>query len=139
MKKNRFIAWICVLTCVLTLIVPIFAVDTRASDQIKSYMMDAIVTTGSVNVEFSMNGKYIMDKIGCESIYLYKKVGTRWSYEDSRTEDDTGMSKTSKSSHANTITFSGTAGVDYMVVVTVFAENSAGRDTRSQTFYVTGK
>jgi hypothetical protein len=31
------------------------------------------------------------------------------------------------------------SGVEYRVSVTVFAENSAGRDTRSKTVYVTGK
>ena len=30
-------------------------------------------------------------------------------------------------------------GIRYKVKVTIFAEDSAGRDTRSQTFYVTGQ
>lgn len=139
MKKSRLIAWVCVLTCVMTLIVPAFAVTERASDQIKLYMMDTIVTKGTISIEFSITGKGLTDKLGCESIYLYKKVGTAWVYTDSKGENDDGMSKTNKINHANTITFSGTAGVEYMVVVTVFAENSAGRDTRSETFFVTGK
>ncbi len=49
------------------------------------------------------------------------------------------MSVTKRGHLGNTITFSGTAGVEYMVVVTVFAEDDNARDTRSKTFYVTGQ
>lgn len=31
------------------------------------------------------------------------------------------------------------AGTRYRIEVTIFEENSAGRDTRTQTFYVTGQ
>lgn len=103
------------------------------------YWMDTTATEGAINISFSMTGKVIMDKLGCESIYIYEKVGTAWVYDNGKTENNTGMSATQRGNHGNTITFSGTAGVEYMVVVTLFAENSAGRDTRSQTFYVTGK
>lgn len=139
MKKKRAVALVCTLFCIMSLMTPVFALNTRASDQIKMYWMDTIVTKGAVNVEFSITGKVIMNKLGCESIYLYRKSGSAWVYEDSMKENDTGMSATKKGNHGNTITLSGSAGVEYMVVVTVFAENDAGRDSRSQTFYVTGK
>ena len=139
MKKNREIAFICILACIIALIVPASASSTRASDQIKGYMMDTIVTRGAINIEFSITGKVIMSKIGCESIYIYKKVGTAWIYDDDKTEDDPGMSVTKRGHLGNTITFSGTAGVEYMVVVTVFAEDDNAHDTRSKTFYVTGQ
>lgn len=139
MKKNRLIAFICIFACIMALIIPASASSTRASDQIKAYMMDTIVTEGAINIEFSITGKVIMDKLGCESIYIYKKVGTVWIYDNDKTEDDLGMSVTKRGHLGNTIAFSGTSGIEYKVVVTVFAENSAGRDTRSKTFYVTGK
>ena len=139
MKKHKIITSICALICILSLIIPTSAAITRASDQIRLYWADAVVTKGAINVEFSITGKNIMNKIGCESIYIYKKLDTRWRYVNSKTEDDTGMSKTQKSGHINTIVFNGSAGVEYKVVVTVFAENDAGRDSRSQTFYVTGR
>ena len=66
MKKNREIAFICILACIIALIVPASASSTRASDQIKGYMMDTIVTRGAINIEFSITGKVIMSKIGCE-------------------------------------------------------------------------
>ena len=139
MKKNKITALICTLVFLMTLMIPVFATTARASEQIKLYMMDTIVTKGAVNIEFSITGKAISNKLGCESIYLYEKSGSAWIYEDSRTENDPGMSNVNKGNHANTISLKGIAGVEYKVVVTVFAENDAGRDTRTQTFYVTGK
>lgn len=139
MKRNRAISLILALICIMSLIIPTFAVNTRASDQISIYRMDTIVTEGAINIEFSITGKVIMKKIGCESIYIYKKVGTAWIYDDDKTENDPGMSVTKRGHLGNTITFSGTAGVEYMVVVTVFAEDDNARDTRSKTFYVTGQ
>ena len=137
--KKKVLALLCVVACVITLVVPTFASSDRASDQIRLYWMDTIVTKGAINIEFSITGKIIMNKLGCESIYLYRKSGSVWVYTDSMTENDTGMSATKKGNHGNTITLDGTAGVEYMVVVTVFAEDDAGRDSRSQTFYVTGR
>ncbi len=139
MKTKRVLSSFLVLACLVSLIIPTFAATARASDQIRAYRMDTIVTEGAVNIEFSITGKIIMNKIGCESIYLYRKSGNAWVFVASKKEDDTGMSKTSKVAHGNTISFAGTAGTEYMVVVTVFAEDDAARDTRSQTFYVTGK
>lgn len=139
MKKNRIIALLCALICATTLIVPVIASTERASDQISLYRIDTIATRGAVNVEFTITGKGIANKLGCESIYLYEKSGSAWIYEDSRTENDPGMSNVNKGNHANTISLKGIAGVEYKAVVTVFAENDAGRDTRTQTFYVTGK
>lgn len=139
MRKNRIVALFCALICVITLTIPAVASVERASNQISLYRIDAIATKGAVNVEFTITGKGLSNKLGCESIYLYEKSGSAWIYEDSMTENDPGMSGTNKGNHANTISFSGIAGVEYKVVVTVFAENDAGRDTRTQTFYVTGK
>ncbi len=139
MKRNRVISLLLAFVCIVNLIIPAFAASARASDQIMAYRMDTIVTTGAVNIEFSITGRIIMNKIGCESIYLYRKSGNAWVLAASKKEDDTGMSKTSKVAYGNTISFAGTAGTEYMVVVTVFAEDDAARDTRSRTFYVTGK
>lgn len=139
MKRNKVISLILAFICIMSLTAPVLAINTRASDQISIYRMDTIVTKGAVNIEFSITGKVIMKKLGCESIYLYRKSGSAWVYEDSRTENDIGMSASKKGNHGNTITLDGQAGVEYMVVVTVFAEDDSARDTRSKTFFVTGK
>ena len=54
-------------------------------------------------------------------------------------ENDTGMSRSNTAKYSNMITADCEVGTPYRVEVTIFAEDSAGRDTRSQTFYVTGQ
>lgn len=139
MKKSRIASLFCAVFCIISLAIPAFAVEMRASDQISAYDIGVTTSSGSIDVEFSVMGTGMMDKLGCQSIYVYRKDGTSWVYAGGRTESSTGMSKTNKAGHSNTISLSGTAGTQYRVEVTIFAENSAGRDTRSQTFYVTGK
>ena len=139
MKKKQIISFIMSILCVCLLAIPTFASEVKASDQIRAYSIDATSSAGSLNIKFSITGRTSMDKLGCESIEVYKKFGSSWILSTSFDESDPGMSKSSSIMHANTITCAGVAGVEYKVVVTVFAENSVGRDTRTKTVYVTGK
>ena len=88
MKTKRVLSSFLVLACLVSLIIPTFAATARASDQIRAYRMDTIVTEGAVNIEFSITGKIIMNKIGCESIYLYRKSGNAWVFV-ARSEEHT--------------------------------------------------
>lgn len=138
MKARKLAAFLMSIVCVTMLLVPALAAENRASDQIKQYGMTVTPGSGTLDVEFTITGTNSMNKIGCESIYVYKKVGTSWVYVTSRDEDDEGMSRTNFVTHQNMISIPCTAGIQYKVEVTVFAENSAGRDTRSKTFFLTG-
>lgn len=138
MKKNRLIALIMSCVCVFLLVVPSFAAEARASAQIKLYWMDVTTSPGNIIIQFSITGHTTMKKIGCESIQIDAKWGDSWIPVQSLDEDDEGMSRAGVA-HKNTIYCPGSAGWEYRVVVTLFAENDAGRDTRTQTFYVTGK
>ncbi len=137
MKRTRWISLFLMVALSLSLALPAFATEERASMQIENYEINVTVSRGKINVEFSVDGISKMDKLGCESIYIYKDTSS--TPAGSRLEDDFGMSKTDASSHKNTISLPASAGVKYTVVVTIFAENSDGRDTRQETFSVTGK
>lgn len=139
MKNFRLATLILAVISVCLLTVPAFAAEARASEQIRSYSIDVATTVGSINTKFSVTGNGIMDKVGCESIKVYEKSGSSWILTESLDEDDAGMSRSNYQAHINTIYCDGESSVDYKVVVTVFAENSAGRDTRSKTVYVTGR
>lgn len=136
MYKKKLFAVLMACVCLFVLSVPAFAVESRASDQIRIYSMGATTNKGSIEVSFEVYGKTKMNKLGCQSISVYEKSGSKWVLVESYDEDDVGMSKTSSSAHMNTIYCDMSSGKEYQVVVTVFAENSAGRDTRSDTFYV---
>lgn len=96
-------------------------------------------TAGTLNVKFPVLGNVVLDKVGRESIKVYEQSGSRWLLSETWNEDDFGMSRYNVRSYQNTICCDSKSQVEYKVVVTIFGENSAGRDTRSQTFYVTGK
>ena len=120
---------------------PVSAVEARASAQIALYNMKVTPITDALSVYFSVTGPGVVDKLGCESIYIYQLIDTRWVPipDHYRDEDDTGMSSKNTYDHTNSIRFSSERDVPYKVVVTIFSENSKGRDTRSETFYVIGK
>ena len=137
--KKRTIAFIMAMIC-LCMTVSASAVGARrASSKIYDSSIQVMASGGHINIEFYVTGNGTMDKLGCESIEVYEQVGTRWEPAENFYEDDDGMSVTNSLRYRNTISCNAEQGVEYKVEVTVFAENDAGRDTRSQTFYVTGE
>ena len=140
MKRNRILSIILIVASLCLMTVTAFAAEERrASDQIVRYEMQVLPDTGIIGVTFSISGNGIMNKIGCESLKIYEKRGSTWWIIENLDEDDDGMSSTNSIRHRNELAFDGEAGVEYKVEVTLFAENDAGRDTRSKTFYVTGR
>ena len=139
MKRNRFVAMIMAVICICLMIVPAVAVQTRASDQIMKYSVDVTPCGIVLTVRFSVTGTGVKSKLGCESINVYQKSGSSWKLSESWSESDTGTTKKNTTLYVNTITCGGKAGTEYKVVVTIFAEDSAGRDSRTTTTYVTGK
>lgn len=138
MKRKRFISLLMTAVCIFLFAMPAFA-TTKASSQINNYNMTVTPSARTLNINFSIMGNNLMDKIGCESIHVYEKSGSRWALVDSWDEEDSGMSRSNAYSSSNTMYSDSEAGVEYKVVVTVFAEDSNGRDTRTRTIYVTGR
>mgnify|MGYP006912482161 FL=1 len=114
------------------------AAETRASTLIFSHSCVASMETdGEINVTFSITGKKIMSRIGAQSMYFYVKDGNTWTLSKSYGQYSTGMSTTNKVTYDNTITYQGTAGAQYKIVVTLFVKDSEGEtDTRTYTKYV---
>lgn len=78
-----------------------------------------------------------MKQIGVEEIRIYEN-GTR--LVENLSKDDSGMSKKSATSYANTIFFDGVSGTQYRVEVSVFAEDMNGSsDSRSKTVTLTAR
>ena len=129
-----------ILAIVLTtlLVTTAAAAETRASTLIFSHSCVASMETdGEINVTFSITGKKIMSRIGAQSMYFYVKDGNSWTLSKSYGQYSTGMSTTNKVTYDNTITYQGTAGAQYKIVVTLFVKDSEGAtDTRTYTKYV---
>ena len=139
MNQKKVFSFFMALHMTISFCLPTYATDTRASDQLAVYNIQAKTITDQIAVFVAVTGNGTMDKIGCESIDVYKLVGSNWVWTESKTEDDDNMSSTNIHAHADTIYCTGEFAVHYKVVVTIFAENSKGRDTRSETFYLIGK
>ena len=133
MKMKRLISFFCATICMMTMTLQAFA---RASDQLEDYWMEAGTSNGQIYVEFMVAGTGSMDRIGCESIKVYENANGRWDEIESRGEFDSGMSQMNARKHSNTIYIDGEIGGYYKVVVTIFAEDENGRDSREETFYV---
>ena len=135
---KKIISLIFALTLIAILTTTAVAMETRASKLIISHSCVASADTdGKINVTFSITGKRIMSRIGAQSMSFYIKNGTSWKLVESYTEYYFGMSAMNKVTYDNTITYQGTAGADYKVVVTLFVKDSDGAtDSRTYTKYV---
>ena len=136
MKRKKLLVIFFTIICTFAMVIPSFA-SVRASDQIRDYLVDVKSDNGEIYIDFSVTGKGGMDRIGCESIRIYESNNGR--LVDSFDENDVGMSRSNTFKYANMITTDCQVGTRYRIEVTIFAADSAGRDTRSQTFYVTGQ
>lgn len=139
MKRTKLIASLCALVCVMMMLLPTYATEMRASDQITRYSIDVTSSSGEIDIVVSVRGVGVSTKLGCESIEVYEKSGSRWVLAESFDEDDPGMSDYNAMAYLNVISCDCDPGTEYKVVVTIFAVNSAGRDSRTHTYYVTGE
>lgn len=139
LKNKHFLSLLLTVICIFSFTIPASAVGPKASEQIGTYTITVNSYSSTINVIFSVTGNGIANKLGCESIDVYKQSGSQWVLSESKDEYDTGMSQYNSFTYTNTIYCNAEAGASYKVVVTIFAENDAGRDTRSKTVYVTGK
>lgn len=135
MKRKQFVLYIVAIIAICILTIPASAI-VYSSAQIKSYQIDATPSSNTIDVYFSISAKTLVEKLGCESIDIYKKSGDRWVFSESYDENDTKMSLYSAFTYTNTIYCSRDPKMQYKVVVTVFADDGQGRDTRTKTFYV---
>ena len=132
-SKKRIVA--AILLIALALAIPAYADTARASGQLSRYSVNAENIGGHIYVHVNVFGTLNVTKVGCESIYVYEKVGSDWQLYEKLLEDDPEMS-VSSSMYLHTHDFDSRAGKEYKVNVTIFAENADGRDTRDFTFIV---
>lgn len=137
MKKTRIISLALVFMMLLSL--GALATESRASDQINRYDIRVTPASGYINVKASIYGTSQMDKIGCESIYVYEYRSAAWTLVGHDDESDPDMYVEDLAGYLVNKQYDTRAGREYKVVVTVFAEKDGVRDTRTRTYTVTGE
>lgn len=131
-SRLRIVSMLLILACILS--IPAYAV-TNASDQICAYDAEAAACGGGkVAIIFTIEGTNIMNTLGASKIKIYDPDGR---LVEVFLKSDEGMTASGKIFYGNTMYFYGTTGVEYEIVVTVFAEDDRGSDSRNITVYVT--
>lgn len=84
------------------------------------------VSGGKIEINFQVTATSRMNSVGATSIYVYEKSGARWIEAAHFTSGTTsGMLESNTSFCSSTVTFKGTAGVQYKAIVTAYAGNSS--------------
>ena len=102
------------LACIVAFAVPTFA---RASEQIRTYSVDVTALSGTIAIDFYISGTATMDEIGCESIDVYEKSGSRWILFESWDENDSGMAKSNAKTFANVIECDSEEDIEYKMCI----------------------
>lgn len=107
----------------------------NASDYLSIYSATAIAdSNGRVSIWFDVNATRVMDLVGASNIVVQVNNNGVWSgvatYFGSSTN---GMLASNTYSHVGKVTYQGTQGKQYRALVTVYASNSSGSDSRTVT------
>ena len=119
----------------LALTLPVSAL-ARASDYIRNYTVNVYTSGQKIYTEFNVRATGEMTKLGASSIKIYEYPYNSSDIVNTKTEYSTGMTTTNSYSYSNTITYTGESNTKYKVVVTVFARDSSGSDSRTEIYYV---
>lgn len=137
--SRRLISMLLAITTVLCMIVPASAANNEseispaASAYINTVWAEAVGSSGTVRVNFSISATGTMTSLGASYIEICNSSGTPVkAFYPSTTGGMTGYSSSSYSSHVTW--YNATPGAKYYAVVYYQATNSSGHDTSS---YVT--
>ena len=110
------------------------AAEARASAWFTGYGASIVAAgNGKIKIEFTVVGTGTMTKLGASTIYIYKSNGAFVKTISYTTSGNVYMMGYNTAYHSGSVPYSGVAGQKYYAVVTFFAKNSSGSDTRSYT------
>jgi len=105
-----------------------------------SYYLDSYSSTidaegnGKILITFAVAGTGKMSSIGVTAIEVQKKVGSSWEYDRTLTYSNNSNFLTSNSiCHASQVRITGVSGTQYRAIITFYAANSTGSDSKNQT------
>lgn len=107
----------------------------RASYYLSSYAADCSVSGNTVSVDYNVTATRVMNYVGAIGVYLYESSNGS-NFTCVRTFYPSGnpnMLRQNFQFHATSVTYNGISGRYYYAVVSFYAENSNGSDTKSYT------
>ena len=135
MKKRTFRTFAFVVALTLLLSTAAFAA-MNASAYIAATNTWITRSGNTVEVNFSIVGTGMMDKIGVKYVYLYERNGSDWdlveTFDYTDPDYDDIMIDSNSSGHAGYLPYSGYANKSYYADVRFYAEKNGGSDTIQQ-------
>lgn len=129
----KIIALIIVLSMILSTCA--FAAETRSSAYLTTYCgVLSRTSTGKLLIEFDVTGTGTMTAIGASIIRVYKSNGTLMKTYNYTDTGCSGMMGYNTIAHGSSLKYTGTAGQSYYCIITFYARNSKGYDSKN---YVT--
>ena len=109
-----------------------FAAETRSSAYLGSYSgVLSRTSSGKLLIEFDVTGMGMMTAIGASIIRVYKSNGVlvkTYNYTDAGCSN---MVDYNTFAHGSSLTYSGTAGQTYYCIITFYARNANGYDSKN--------
>jgi hypothetical protein len=106
----------------------------EASDYIDYYSASISKSSTTMTVNFSIYATGTMTSLGASTIRIYSKSGSASTLVSTLSSSTTtGMLKSNSAYHSSSVQCSGTAGTQYYAVVTFYAADSSGSETKSYT------
>lgn len=136
MKKtsHRLLALICIL-CILCSSV---LASSQASNQLMSYQADVRhIGSGELEILVSVQAVDTMDTLGASNIFVYQKIGSRWTAIDSVSSSYPGMTSKDTLFHDSYVYLDTVEDSYLKVEVVIYAKDYSGEsDARVLTYYV---
>lgn len=129
MKKRIYKTTLFILIVAVILSTTAFAVESRASDYIRSTEPEISASNGKVTVDFSIYATGVMSSVGAKKIVIYTSTGTPVKTYSYTNTNYSYLMASNKLSHSASVTYDGTPGTSYYAEITFYAGNSSGSDS----------
>lgn len=108
-----------------------------ASTYFSNYSAEIIPNrNGEITIRYSDQAKTPMTELGASKVVVQEKSGSAWTDKKTFKKSTTpSMVGSNRAVFSKDLSYSGTAGKEYRAIVTFYAKNSSGSDTKTYTYY----
>ena len=112
-------------------------VEPYASTYFSSYSAEIIPNgSGEITIRYSVKAKKTMPELGASKVVVQEKSGSTWTDKKTFSKSTTpSMVASNKPIFTKDLKYSGTEGKEYRAVITFYAKDSNGSDTKVYTCY----
>ena len=111
--------------------------EPYASTYFANYSAEIIPgNDGEIIIRYSVQAKTTMTELGASKVVVQEKSGSTWTNKKTFNKSTTpSMVGSNRAVFSKDLSYSGTEGKEYRAVVTFYAKDSSGSDTKTYTCY----